>query len=767
MTTTRDAFINRCYGLANLAVKAMLSKDFSQFTRESVEFIQNSDVFLAQTTGPARQDATKALPILASEALEKNGGIRSSDSFSGRYNLSELKDYFLTFQEAIPGAALVLISGGHAISVSYDNETKKWMFFDPYQFAKEGTDIQYFDSADQIAQSVRYAFAVRSVFTTFATEIVTTVKQPIQEWLTHDKMQAMHRVTKDKVKPNPTNSSEETWLYVAAQRGHYDTVQKLLHLGADPDATFRDGSTPLSVARQQRDEKMERILVAGGAIKSPAVHHRLGYGTAEHEGVGDAAVTLGFDGIHIVEFDVFKIQGEELTAPHFPLQKTKFGQILGSPDYFALPKGSISNYLDPKNQTPEALEQRFEASYNALAIAKLESEMKQIDAITHAGHDEYVETIDEIECCGPNYLAELEQNFDHFAPDAWVAYKTGHQIAMKMAKKSHDLKESDPAKAKQYLETAYAIEAYALHYATDNFSAGHIRVPRRALVNKFGAQIGGALSNSMHDEDSKFSIKAKNARGDEWVCYGDGQLNNPLNARSKELVSELVKVSAAEIYNVFQTGVIIPSDKIAGRQLFPKSLDDDSLSLEEPYQFRQNAAQTTMPLFREEKGTIFVRKDLRNVACADYEELKEPHAIIDAVILRIAAAKAPAKLNKQSPFDMLKAETAKALLKFVNFTPTSAFFDGSRDSKASATLLSPRLQEAKNENEYLGLLFGYLTANTKSTHLTKDLIQPIKQYADALGGNIAPTKEGVSRYLAGKLGLPMPEKNATSCMGCA
>ena len=65
------------------------------------------------------------------------------------------------------------------------------------------------------------------------------------------------------------------------------------------------------------------------------------------------------------------------------------------------------------------------------------------------------------------------KNFDHFQPQATQAYLVGHALAIEKAREA--AKEVDSKVKMQKLMQAYSMEAFAGHYLTDGFSAGHIR----------------------------------------------------------------------------------------------------------------------------------------------------------------------------------------------------------------------------------------------------------------------------------------------------
>ena len=70
-------------------------------------------------------------------------------------------------------------------------------------------------------------------------------------------------------------------------------------------------------------------------------------------------------------------------------------------------------------------------------------------------------------------LKLAKKNSDHFQPQATQAYLVGHTLAIEKAREA--TKEVDSKVQMQKLMQAYSMEAFAGHYLTDGFSAGHIR----------------------------------------------------------------------------------------------------------------------------------------------------------------------------------------------------------------------------------------------------------------------------------------------------
>lgn len=169
------------------------------------------------------------------------------------------------------------------------------------------------------------------------------------------------------------------------------------------------------------------------------------------------------------------------------------------------------------------------------------------------------------------YLLLAMENYDHFSPNNLIVYKTGHQVALQQAVKARiSGKRAD-------LEKAYAMDAFASHYLSDHFAAGHIRTPREELKDKITpAVLGSLLSNYMHNEENKYGIHVTNDLGDQWVVYGDYSYFNPFNQTNQQMLLKALQLSADELFDAYQTG-IIPA-KSAVLQMIPhaQQINDDN-----------------------------------------------------------------------------------------------------------------------------------------------------------------------------------------------
>lgn len=266
--------------------------------------------------------------------------------------------------------------------------------------------------------------------------------------------------------------------------------------------------------------------------------------------------------------------------------KLSYGQIIAlAGDLYGVPDRPISSGKDDEDRR-----KRFTDAFNTLVncnrdevkkilaimdeeatwIAKEIREGKSAAAAYSEGpdfDDKYIEATG-----GTNpvtnpgrYLKLANTNFDHFGGDAVTAYSAGHAVAIDMAvkasKKLATAGRDTMAREKAYrdFQLAMAASAFADHFLTDLFSSGHLRVPRRALAKAFDTKdymhaAGSMMSKVQHDEDSRFGLFVRNAKGRCWKCYGDGHLLTVPGQDNAALAREAVNVSMTEVWCAFRDG---------------------------------------------------------------------------------------------------------------------------------------------------------------------------------------------------------------------
>ena len=184
------------------------------------------------------------------------------------------------------------------------------------------------------------------------------------------------------------------------------------------------------------------------------------------------------------------------------------------------------------------------------------------------------------------YLKLAADNADHFGEWALSAYMAGHTAALQQAVVAPDRHRPGPGIGLRHEQLCRSL-------LTDLFSAGHLRVPRKQLAAVVTpGELGSLISRFMHDEDSKFGLKVRNAMGAQWHAYGDKRYFDSIDADNRVQVKEAVQASADEIFETFISG-IAPSPAEFKAPLYVPDLNA-----------AQNPANNFSPLFKME-GTRY------------------------------------------------------------------------------------------------------------------------------------------------------------------
>ncbi len=206
------------------------------------------------------------------------------------------------------------------------------------------------------------------------------------------------------------------------------------------------------------------------------------------------------------------------------------------------------------------------------------------------------------------YLKLAAENWDHFTHFAVDAYQAGHNVAMdkaKLIKLEFHEDQWDFA-----LEEAYAMNAFADHFLTDLFSAGHLRAPRKELYDTItlpipgaGANLGSLLVRCMHDEDSRLGLNVTNKNKDSWVAFGDKALRDSKSKANADMVTRAVQESADDVWRAFQGGEF----ETRALNYIPdlEAVADVSDGVKDPA-----TAKNFSPLFRVVDGVVAKRTNL-------------------------------------------------------------------------------------------------------------------------------------------------------------
>ncbi|MGB8843345.1 MAG: hypothetical protein WCC64_19995 [Aliidongia sp.] len=256
-----------------------------------------------------------------------------------------------------------------------------------------------------------------------------------------------------------------------------------------------------------------------------------------------------------------------------------YGQIVAlGGDFYGDPGRPIADGSSPEDRIA-----RFTNDFNTLAmlpaskdeatqiLAVMQTEIDAVNAAIAEGRDPHVayEALGDslsdrwAMIIGKRYLALAVSNWDHFGEWAVLAYKAGHAAALRQAIAAH------AGGGRGALELAYAMNAFADHFLSDLFSAGHMRTPRKQLADHIsalglGSYVSSFLSRVMHDEDSKFGLNVTNGHHEIWRAYGDKRFFDTIDLTNRNHVKQAVQASADEIFDAFiRGGAPAPEDYVA------------------------------------------------------------------------------------------------------------------------------------------------------------------------------------------------------------
>lgn len=232
------------------------------------------------------------------------------------------------------------------------------------------------------------------------------------------------------------------------------------------------------------------------------------------------------------------------------------------------------------------------------------------------------------------YLALAVTNYDHFGVDAVVAYTAGHHVAQQQAASAKGI--GDPTKRTRALGYAYAMNAFADHFLSDLFAAGHMRTPRRQLKasshlpsEAIQRQGVGWMVHRMHDEDNKFGLWVRNDVGDHWVAYGDARYRDTWNSASRVILRAALQQSMKDIWDSFDAGQV--ADTEAGEVLrYIPNLITAAASSDQALSAR-NDPENWAPLFwwdpadqREGGAYVWCRQAPADPGCREFFEPSPP-----------------------------------------------------------------------------------------------------------------------------------------------
>jgi hypothetical protein len=216
-----------------------------------------------------------------------------------------------------------------------------------------------------------------------------------------------------------------------------------------------------------------------------------------------------------------------------------------------------------------------------------EKELRWIEDRTHGqGPTAYPDSNVRMAWSAKSYVELVLRNTDHFGWHNARAYCQHHAAALRLVAGCRGRENED-------FRRAVCTNAFADHFLTDAFAAGHIRVPRaeiRTWCERRGLseKIAGALTKLLHDQDGHVDLQSlhgmdegdgapaagllvQDSNGTTWSTYCDGQLFLERGANRSPAVERAVGAVAASMFEfllAWQRGEL-PQGVYAATRMMP------------------------------------------------------------------------------------------------------------------------------------------------------------------------------------------------------
>lgn len=231
-------------------------------------------------------------------------------------------------------------------------------------------------------------------------------------------------------------------------------------------------------------------------------------------------------------------------------------------------------------------------------------------------------------------------NFDHFGKEAQKAYLAGHRIAIRLAGKAG--KAENKEEKISLLKQALLRELYACHFLTDLFAAGHIRTPRKELLNSLigsknldstpdlesvsslNLTIAGFFAKRSHDRDGEKGIYVKSPKYGNWLAFGDGNYSDKRNKDNAKITCETVLIAFNDLIRAYRNN---SKNNLSNEMLQLDSIENLQKYIPEADEKENNSHNP--PLF-------IVDKDKNEIRCGSTigNAIKEvnPSHLMDSVV---------------------------------------------------------------------------------------------------------------------------------------
>jgi len=237
----------------------------------------------------------------------------------------------------------------------------------------------------------------------------------------------------------------------------------------------------------------------------------------------------------------------------------QYGELVAlSGDFYESPEALF-------DEKPSPLPWLWEANDLSDLRKLFEEELRWIEARRQGtgGASSYPEENIRLAWNAKSYVELALRNTDHFGWHNLCAYCRHHAEAMRLAA-STDGREDETFRRALYTN------AFADHFLTDGFAAGHIRVPRAEIrtwaeERGLGEKAAGALSKLLHDQDGHVDLQSLHGVVDEnqrpandgllvqdstdatWRTRCDGQLFLDTAATQSPAIERAVAAVAASV----------------------------------------------------------------------------------------------------------------------------------------------------------------------------------------------------------------------------
>jgi len=243
---------------------------------------ENYFYLFEEKQAPTFQNAELTFPRVLSKALiveekianqgkpyiiEKNNVAKVTD-FSGIYNRKEFKEYLTLIRETAETQnydypiGFLLSDYTHTATVGYENKAWQWINASCSKEIKEDQEmanivIDAFSPPDRAMQDNNVISLSTEIFVENPQN--EQIKKYITAYKTNDIWKKLHAVNQEKISRKDTKGT--SWIFIAVEKNHIETVKLLRDGGAPLDQALADGTTLLYIAAEQGHTEIVKLLL--------------------------------------------------------------------------------------------------------------------------------------------------------------------------------------------------------------------------------------------------------------------------------------------------------------------------------------------------------------------------------------------------------------------------------------------------------------------------------------------------------------------------